>query len=157
MDLQIPPGVERGQRLRVDSAGPAGSRGAPNGDLYVLIDVVAHPEYERRGTDLLTLRRVSITQVALGAVLNIETLDGDEQLVIPPGTQPGKVFVLRGRGVPALGGRGRGDIHVHVDVEIPKKLTEAEDTLLRQLAEIRGDAVAPRDANFLSKIKSAFQ
>ncbi len=98
-----------------------------------------------------------MTQASLGAHLLIETLDGEEDLVIPNGTQTGRTFRLRGRGVPSLRGRGRGDLIVQVEVVVPEKLSAEESQLIRRLAELRGEAVAPREEGFFSKIKSAFQ
>jgi molecular chaperone DnaJ len=98
-----------------------------------------------------------MTQAALGAHARVETLDGEEDLVIPAGTQGGRVFRLRGRGVPSLRGRGRGDLLVRVEVVVPERLSSDEAQLLRRLAELRGEEVAPRDEGFFSRIRSAFQ
>ena len=97
-----------------------------------------------------------VTQAALGTRARIETLDGAEALVVPAGTQPGRVFRLRGRGVPALQGRGRGDLLVQIEVEVPDGSAEEEE-LLRQLAELRGEEVAPPEKGVFSRIRSAFQ
>ena len=99
---------------------------------------------------------ISIAQAALGTTIALPTLDGDEELLVPPGTQPGHEFVLRGRGVPRLQGRGRGDLRARLVVEVPTKLAEDEAELLRQLAEKRGEAVNPPDKGLFSRIKSAF-
>lgn len=157
IDIEVPAGIDDGQRLRLGDRGPAAPRGGIPGDLYVNISVASHPLFERQGDDLLHVRRVPVTQAALGAQLEIETLDGTEQLVLPPGTQPGRVFRLKGRGVPSLRGRGRGDLLVRVDVEIPERLDKEETELLRQLAELRGEEVASREAGFFSRVRSAFQ
>ena len=98
-----------------------------------------------------------LTQAVLGAHLSFDTLDGEEDLVIPRGTQSGRVFRLRNRGVPHVEGRGRGDLLVHVTVDTPTDLSREEEQLLRQLAEIRGESVAPEDTGFLSRIRSAFK
>ena len=98
-----------------------------------------------------------MTQAALGAHLRIETLDGEEDLLVPAGTQTGRHFKLRGRGVPALRGRGRGDLILSVEVVVPEKLSAEEAQLIRRLAELRGEDVAPREEGFFSRIKSAFQ
>ncbi|HEX6310095.1 MAG TPA: molecular chaperone DnaJ [Acidimicrobiia bacterium] len=157
IDVDVPVGVDTGQRLRLAGRGPAPPRGGIPGDLYVTIVVAPHPDFERHGDDLLHIRGLSMTQAALGASLTVETLDGAEQLVVPPGTQPGRTFRLRGRGMPALRGRGRGDLIVRVDVEVPERLRAEEAELLRQLAELRGEEVAPPDEGFFSRLKSAFQ
>ena len=157
IDVDVPSGVDSGQRLRLSGRGPAAPRGGVPGDLYVTIVVAPEPEFERHGNDLLHVRRVSLTQAALGASLSVETLEGPEQLAVPPGTQPGHLFRLKGRGVPSLRGRGRGDLLVRLEVEVPQRLGAEEAELLRKLAELRGEEVAPPDEGFFSRLKSAFQ
>ena len=157
VEVQVPAGIDGGQRLRLSGRGPAAPRGGEPGDLYVSIAVRRHPRFERDGDDLLHVLRLPMTQASLGAHLRIETLDGEEDLLIPAGTQTGRQFKLRGRGVPALRSRHRGDLIVSVEVVVPEKLTAEEASLIRRLAELRGEDVAPRDEGFFSKIKSAFQ
>jgi molecular chaperone DnaJ len=157
VEVQVPGGIDDGQRLRLAGRGPAAPRGGEPGDLYVSISVKRHPLFERDGDDLIHVLRLPMTQASLGAHLMIETLDGEEDLVIPAGTQTGRIFRLRGRGVPALRGRGRGDLIVQVEVVVPEKLSAEEAQMIRRLAELRGEAVAPREEGFFSKIKSAFQ
>ena len=99
---------------------------------------------------------ISIAQAALGTTIELPTLDGDEELLVPAGTQPGHEFVLRGRGVPRLQGRGRGDLRARLVVEVPRKLAEDEADLLRQLAEKRGERINPPEKGLFSRIKSAF-
>jgi molecular chaperone DnaJ len=154
--VDIPAGVDTGSTLRLTGFGAVGVRGAPAGDLYVQIRVMPHPRFDREGADLVHRLHLSFTQAALGAVISFETLDGAEDLVIPRGTQTGKVFRLRGRGVPHVRGRGRGDLLVAVMVETPTDLEPEVEDLLRQIAELRGDRVAPADRGFFSRIKSAF-
>ncbi len=128
------------------------------GDLYVTVRVAADPRFERQGEDLLHVRTIAFTQAALGTHLDVETLEGLEELLVPPGTQPGHVFRLKGRGVPALRGRGRGDLLVRVDVETPGRLSPEEDELIRSLAALRGeDVAAPVDKGVFSRLRSAFQ
>ena len=124
---------------------------------YGLCDLLPHPRFDRQGDDLVSTVRVPVTQAVLGARLEVETLEDPEELVVPPGTQPGRVFTLKGRGVPSLHGRGRGDLLVRLDVEVPEKLRPEEEELLRQWAELRGDEVAPADRGFFRRVKSAFQ
>lgn len=157
VEVQVPAGIDHGQRLRLSGRGPAAARGGVPGDLFVSVSVREHPRFERHGDDLLHVLRIPVTQAALGAQLTIETLDGEEDLVIPAGTQGGRIFRLRGRGVPSLRGRGRGDLVVQVEVAVPEQLTGEEAQLLRRLAELRGEEVAPRDEGFFSRIRSAFQ
>ena len=128
------------------------------GDLYVTVHVAPDPRFERQGEDLLHVRTIAFTQAVLGTHLDVDTLEGLEELIVPPGTQPGHVFRLKGRGVPALRGRGRGDLLVRVDVEIPTRLSAEEDELVRSLAGVRGEEVAaPQDKGVFSRLKSAFQ
>ena len=157
VSVEVPAGIDNGQRLRLTGRGPAAPRGGVPGDLYVSVAVREHPRFQRRGNDLLQVLPLPVTQAALGAHLRIETLDGPEDLVVPAGTQTGRLFRLRGRGVPALRGRGRGDLLVHVEVVVPEQLSDQEATLLRQLAELRGEEVAPAEQGFFSRIRSAFQ
>lgn len=155
--VDVPAGVDTGSTLRLTGRGAVGPRGGGAGDLYVHLRVAPHEHFIRDGDDIVTELPISIAQAALGVRLMMPTLDGEEELVVPAGTQPGRQFVLRGRGVPALHGRGRGHMRVLVRVDVPTKLSEAEATLLRQYAEMRGDDVAPPESGGLfSRIKSAF-
>ena len=155
--VDVPAGVDDGTTLRLTGRGAAGPRGGPSGDLYVHLRVRAHARFMRAGDDLVHELHLSMTQAALGAHLEFETLDGAEDLVVPAGTQSGRQLRLRGRGVPSVRGRGRGDLVVHVVVDTPTDLTPAQQDLLRQLAEARGEEVAPPDTGFLSRIRSAFR
>ena len=153
--VDVPAGVVDGSTLRLTRRGPAGPRGGTNGDLYVHLRVQAHDRFRRIDDDLVTDVPISIAQAALGTKITLSTLDGDEELTVTAGTQPGHPFVLRGRGVPRLHGRGRGDLRAIVRVEVPSKLSSAESDLLRQYAELRGESVAEHGGLF-SRIKSAF-
>lgn len=155
--VNIVPGVDHGSVLRVTGRGAAGPRGGGAGDLYVHIRVRAHADFERDGFDLHRRLVVPYTQAVLGSVFDFETLDGVEQLKLERGTQSGTTMRLRGRGVPHPERRARGDLIVHIDIEIPTDLTEDQNALLRRLAELRGEDVAPVDEGFFSKIRSAFQ
>jgi molecular chaperone DnaJ len=155
--VDIPAGVDTGSTLRLGGRGAAGVRGGGYGDLYVHVKVRPHPRFMREGYDLVHDLHIPLTQAALGAHLEFETLDGPEDLVIPRGTQSGRVFRLRTRGVPHVEGRGRGDLLVRVIVETPSEVSREEEELLRQLAELRGESVAPPDTGFLSRIRSAFK
>jgi molecular chaperone DnaJ len=157
IDVEVPAGVDDGQRLRLAGRGPAAPRGGIPGDLYVTVRVAIDERFQREGEDLVHTRRIAFTQAALGARLEIQTLEGPEELIVTPGTQPGHVFKLKGRGVPALRGRGRGDLLVRVEVEVPGRLTSEEDELLRSLASLRGEDVAGHDKGVFSRLKSAFQ
>ena len=158
--VDVPAGIASGQTLRHGGKGAIGPRGGEAGDLYVHLRVGEHHTYQRDGDDLVTDVVVSIAQAALGTELTLSTLDGDEVLVVPPGVQFGKEFVLKGRGVPRLApagrARGRGDLRARIVVEIPTKLSDAERELLRKFAEERGEHVADGDGGLFQKIKSAF-
>jgi molecular chaperone DnaJ len=155
--IDVPAGVDDGSTLRVPGRGGAGARGGRPGDLYVHLRVRADERFRRQGNDLVEVFHVPVTQAALGATLPYETLDGDEELLMPRGTQTGKVFRFRGRGVPNVGGRGRGDLLVQVVVDTPADLTKEEDDILRLLAAERGDEVAPPDSGLRARIRSAFK
>src|SRR4051794_40051035 len=158
IDVEVPAGVDDGQRLRLSGRGPAAPRGGVPGDLYVTVRVTSDPRFERHGDDLLHVRTIAFTQAALGTHLDVETLEGPEELLVPPGTQPGHVFRLKGRGVPALRGRGRGRGDLLVRVDVPTRLSSEEDELVRALADMRGEEVANvQDKRMFSRIRSAFQ
>ncbi len=154
--VDVPAGVDTGSTLRLTGRGAAGPRGGAVGDLYVHVRVAGHERYRRENDDLVTDLPVSIAQASLGTRFTLPTLDGDEEIVVPAGTQPGREFVLRQRGVPRLKGRGRGDLRVRVQVTVPTKLTDFETELLKKLADSRGEEVQV-DHGLLSRFKSAFQ
>jgi len=155
--VNVRAGVDEGTTLRLTGRGAVGPRGGPAGDLYVRLRVRRHPVFERHGSDLLHRLEVPMTQAALGVVLDYEMLDGTEELQIPRGTRTGEVFRFRGRGVPHLEGRGRGDLVVEVVVATPDDLTDEAERLLRELADERGEVVAEPDEGLLSRIRSAFK
>jgi molecular chaperone DnaJ len=154
--VDVPAGVDQGSTLRLSGRGPAGPRGGPPGDLYVHLAVRDDARFTRRGDDLEAVLHVSVAQAALGASPEFETLDGVETLTVPPGTQTGHVIGLRGKGVPHVRGRGRGDLHVHVVVDTPTNLTKSQEELLRQLAAERGEEVAAAEEGIMSRLRSAF-
>jgi molecular chaperone DnaJ len=154
--VDVPPGVDDGSTLRLSGRGAVGARGGAPGDLYVRLRVKPHRDLARQGDDLVRHLRIAMTQAVLGTSIGLETLDGTEELTIPRGTEAGKVFRLKGRGVPHLNGRGRGDLVVVVDIDVPGKLDEQSEQLLRTLAEHRGEAVTPDEEGFFSRIRSAF-
>jgi molecular chaperone DnaJ len=155
--VDVPAGVDDGSTLRLTGKGAAGPRGGPPGDLYVHLRVAASDRFTRNGYDLIHTMHTPFTSATLGVHVPFDTLDGTEDLVVPPGTQTGKRLRLRGRGVPNVDGRGRGDLIVQVVVDTPTDLTSSQETLLRQLAEERGEAVAPPEVGFFARIKSAFK
>ena len=155
--VDVPAGVDDGSTLRLTGRGAVGVRGGGYGDLYVHLRVASHERFQRHGYDLVDVMRLPVTQAALGAHLEYETLDGVEDLVVPTGTQTGRVFRLRGRGVPHVDGRGRGDLLVQLVVDTPTNLGASQQELLRRFAEERGEEVAPADSGFFSRIRSAFR
>ena len=155
LTVKVPSGVDDGSVLRVPGGGSVGPRGGPPGDLYVHLRVAADERFRREGADLVHVLRVPVTQAALGAELTVETLDGPEEIELPPGSQTGKVIRLRGLGVPHR--RGRGDLLLTLMVETPTELTADQAELLRQLAEARGESVKPPDNSVIGRIRSAFR
>ena len=155
--LDVPCGVDSGSTLRLTGRGAAAPRGGPPGDLYVHLRVRPHPTMTREGTDLHAQVHVAMTQAALGASVLFDTLDGAEELTIGAGTQSGREIRLRGRGVPHLQARGRGDLIITVLVDTPTELNRAQEEYLRSLATARNEDVAPADAGLRSKLRSAFK
>lgn len=154
MEVKIPAGVETGSRLRVQGEGEAGTQGGPAGDLYVVIHVAEHEQFERQGSNLYEAVPVTFTQAALGADIMVKTLDGDEKLKVPMGTQTGTVFRLKGKGMPQLGGRGKGDLFVSVSVVTPTTLTREQRRLLEQLAEVETKDL--EDKGLVDKVRDIF-
>ena len=134
-DVEIPAGIESGQRIRIAGAGHAGESGAPAGDLYVLVSVAEDARFERRGSDLITVARVPATMAMVGGRLSVPTLDGDREIKVPAGAQPGDTETLKGLGLPSLRGRRRGNEHVVFDLVVPRKLSRKQRELARQLHE----------------------
>ena len=155
--VTVPAGVDSGIVLRLSDRGAAGPRGGPPGDLYVHLEVRPDARFRRQGNDLVHELHVSVAQAALGAHIGLTTLDGEEEVAVPPGTQTGRVVRLRGLGVPDVNGRGRGDLMVQVVVDTPTSLSQTDERLLRELATARGEDVDPPDSGLLSKIRSAFK
>ena len=133
LEIRIPAGVETGNKLRITGEGEPGSSGGPSGDLYVFISVKEHPFFKRKGEHIHCKISVTITQAALGSLVKVPTLQGEEKLRIPEGTQSGTVFRFRGRGAAALHGRGKGDQYIKVIVNTPARLTEKQRNLLEEL------------------------
>lgn len=133
IEVDVPAGIADGQRIRLSGRGHQGEPGAPDGDLYVVVTVLPDARFVRDGDDLVTVVPVSASKAALGAAITVDGLDEPIEVDIPAGTQPGKTINLRGRGMPRIGGGRRGDLHVVVDVSIPRKLTDRQKELLREL------------------------
>ena len=154
--VKVPAGVEQDTRIRYSGEGEAGRFGGPAGDLYVVLDVKQHAFFERDGDDLHCTIPVSFPQAALGTELEIETLEGPETLKIPEGTQSGREFKLRGKGVPHLNSHGKGDLIVEVRVQTPAKLNKQQKELLKQLAESITVENTPHSRGLFSKVKEIF-
>lgn len=151
--ISIPPGVNDGTQIRVGGEGEPGPNQGPRGDLYVVVRVNRHRFYRRRNDDILLDLAINLTQAALGSEIDVPTLDGNEKLRIPAGTQPGRVFRMRGKGVPHLQRNGRGDQLVVISIDIPKTLTAEQRELLEQLSETLGSEVIPQDRSFFDDLK----
>jgi len=153
LQVKVPAGIDNGMQLCVRGEGEAGKQGGPRGDLYVDIRVKDHPLFEREGTQLMCRIPVTYTQAALGTTLEVPLLKGSEQLEIPAGTQPGEVFRLKGKGMPDPRGGRPGDMHVEVQLVVPKKLEEEHEALLRKLAELEDADVNSHHKSWLEKLK----
>ena len=139
LTVKVPAGVEDGMRIRLNGEGEVGPAGGPPGDLYIEIHERSHPQFEREGDDLHCQLRIPMTTAVLGSSVELQTLDSTEQLHIKAGTQPGSTLTLGARGVPHLRRGGRGDLYVHVEVEIPTRLNAEQEKLIRELATLRGE------------------
>jgi molecular chaperone DnaJ len=160
LSIDVPAGIEDGQRIRLSGRGNAGEGGRPAGDLYVLVGVEPDPRFERRGEDLVTRLDVPFTDAALGATITVPTIEGEHDLQLSPGTQPGTVARVRGLGLPVLRGRGRGDLHVLVNVMVPRNLTDDQRELIERFAEsANGENYPVEDerGGFFDRIRQAFR
>lgn len=163
LTIAIPPGVDTGTRIKLTGEGEVGQNGGGAGDLYVEVLVSEHPVFTREGDALHCTLHVPMTVAALGRTVTIQSLDGDEVLDVRAGTQPGDVLILRGKGAPRLRGSGRGDLNVHLAVEIPRKMDDTQSGLLRQLSDLRPED-APRlagldpetNGGLFSRLRGAF-
>ncbi len=155
VQVKIPPGASEGVRFRLSGEGEAGRRGGSPGDLYVRLREKRHQVFEREGDDLYSELAMPFTQAALGAEVEVDTIEGKTKLHIPPGTQNGAVFHLKGKGMPRFRAGGRGDQVLRATVRVPTELTPEEKALLHQLARLRGETVT-EDKGFFQKVKDAF-
>jgi molecular chaperone DnaJ len=154
MLVKVPAGVEDGSIRTVKGAGERGKAGA--GDLHVRVRVKAHPLFTREGADVKVTVPVSFPQAVLGAQIDVPTLEGKVKMRIPSGTQSGKIFRLRGKGIPVLGGYGKGDELVKIVVEVPEKISKRQRQLIAELASEMGEEVHPQQKSFLEKLKGLF-
>ncbi|HKQ45865.1 MAG TPA: molecular chaperone DnaJ [Rhizomicrobium sp.] len=154
LTVDVPPGVEEGTRIRLSGEGAAGSNGGPPGDLYIFLSVAEHPIFQRDGHDLHCRAPVSFVMAALGASIEVPTLDGGRaKVAIPEGTQPGRQFRLRGKGMPVLRSAQRGDLYVELAVETPVKLTRRQKELLREFDGESQAGTHPEAEGFLTRLK----
>jgi molecular chaperone DnaJ len=157
VEVAIPAGIHDGQRIRISGEGHAGMPGGPAGDAYVLVRVQPDPRFVREGNDIFSAVDVTFTQAALGGTITVPTLDGERELELEPGTQPGEVRVLRGRGMPVLSGAGRGDHRVLVNVRIPRRLTPEQRQLLEALVASEDSEMYEDDGGLLGRLKAHFR
>ncbi|HET6921999.1 MAG TPA: molecular chaperone DnaJ [Anaeromyxobacteraceae bacterium] len=157
VEVKVPAGVDTGTRLKLSGEGePAPGPAGQPGDLYVVVQVREHPIFRREDTEVLCEVPISFTQAALGAQIDVPTLDGPVKMKVPAGSQSGKVFRLRGRGVPALSGGGRGDQHVRVVVETPSRLNKEQRELLERFAALSGEETQPQASSFWATVRELF-
>jgi len=152
LSVKIPGGVETGSRLKLSGEGGQGVKGGPNGDLYVAISVKEHSLFQREEDNVICEIPISFAQAALGCDIEVPTLDGKVAMKIPDGTQSGKIYRLRGKGIPSLRGYGRGDQLVIVKVETPTNLNKKQKELLEEFAKISGEDAHPMKKGFLDKV-----
>ena len=155
LEVRIPAGVDHGTRIRLSGEGEAGARGGPAGDLYIFVHLIAHEIFQRQGTNLHVTVPVCLTDAALGGTIEVPAIDGEmTELSIPAGTQSGKEFRRRGRGMPGLNGGGRGDLVIEVEVEVPTRMTKRQKELLEEFRTLEPEArSSPRSANFFSRMR----
>jgi molecular chaperone DnaJ len=155
--VDVPAGIHDGQRIRLSGRGHAGALGGRAGDVYVLVRVRPDPRFVREGNDIYSQVDLTIVQAALGATLPVATLDGEVELELPPGVQPGEVRVLKGKGMPVLQGFGRGDHRVLVNVSVPRRLSDDQRRLLEEFDAASDEHTYRHDEGFFEKLKSAFR
>jgi len=157
LQVNIPPGVEEGTRIRLAGEGEAGMRGGPSGDLYIFLSIAPHELFQRDGADLYCRVPIAMADAALGGEVEVPTISGDrEKVKIAEGTQSGKQFRIKGKGMPVLRARETGDLYIQVDVEIPKNLTKKQREILEEFRKAAGDANHPDSAGFFSRVKDLF-
>ena len=151
--IPVPAGVDNGTQIRLSGEGQPGTNGGPRGNLYIEIKVKPHKFFRRRNDDVLLDMNINLAQAALGAEVKVPTLGGDEKLTIPAGTQPGKVFKLRHKGIPHLRSKGKGDQLVIINIDIPTRLTSEQRELFEKLSDTLGSDVLPQERSFLDMLK----
>jgi molecular chaperone DnaJ len=155
LQIKIPPGVDTGSQLRITGEGEPGTQGGPAGDLYVVVRVQEHAVFKRDGASLFCEFPVTIAQASLGGSIEVPTLEGGlAKVPLPEGTQPGAILRVRGQGVPHLGGKGRGDLHVLIRVVVPHKLNSEQKKLMEQLAKsLPAAEIRDKDRTLFDRMK----
>ncbi len=156
IEINIPAGIDDERILNVSGKGNVGLNGGPNGDLHVYVNIRPHELFERRGNDVWCEMPVTFVQACLGAEVTVPTLDGKVRYTIHEGTQPGDVFKLKGKGIPILGGRGRGDQYVQITIEVPKNLNQKQKEALRAFDELTDEKNYQKNKKFFSRLKELF-
>jgi molecular chaperone DnaJ len=157
VEVEIPAGIDHGQRLRLPGRGHAGEPGAHPGDLYVTVAIAEDPRFVREGDDLIATLPLTIAEAALGTTISVPTLEGDERVDVPAGTQPHEVISLRGKGMPRLGARGRGQLRLVVNVQVPRRLNERQRELLREFERNTDESAYDGDGSLFDRLRSAFR
>ena len=157
VSVEIPPGIHDGQRIRLSGEGHAGELGGRSGDVYVLVRVLPDPRFVRDGNDIISSVDLTMPQAALGTRTTVATLDGPEELEFKPGTQPGEIRVLKGKGMPVLQGFGKGDHRILVNVGVPRNLTDEQRRLLEEFSRTEHDANYKAEEGFFDKLRAAFR
>jgi molecular chaperone DnaJ len=157
VEVRVPAGIMDGQTLRLTGRGHAGEPGGEPGDLYVNVSVAEDPRFQRDGADLVSVLELPFTKAAMGARVTVPTLEGDHELTVAPGVQPGEVVTLRGRGLPSLRGRGRGDLRVVVNVLVPRHLSDGQRRLLDEFERSVDETTYARDEGFFSRLRAALR
>ncbi|MCL4418251.1 MAG: molecular chaperone DnaJ [Actinobacteria bacterium] len=155
--IKVPAGIHNGDSIRVSGKGNSAGRGSINGDLYVVISIAPHPLFKRENNNIISNLEISFTQAILGTRIEVETIDGREEIIIEPGTQPNTRMILKSRGMVELNGYRRGDHIINVNIKIPTKLSKEETEALRRIAENRGEIVGDGSRSFFSNLKEAFK
>jgi molecular chaperone DnaJ len=164
LTIRIPPGVDTGTRIQLQGEGEVGPNGGTVGDLFVEIVVEPHPVFERNGDELHCVVAIPMAAAALGTTVELESLDGSEEIAVAPGTQAGQTITMRGKGAARLRGGGRGDLFIHVDVQVPTGLDARQQELLREFLELRGEQAvhtvqsqnSPDGGGLFGRLKDAF-
>jgi molecular chaperone DnaJ len=157
LKIKIPAGVDNGSVIPLRGQGEPGAHGGPKGDLYVQLQVQPHKVFERDGDDLHLEYPINFVQAALGDEVNVPTLEGKVKYTIPEGTQTGTIFRLRGKGIQNVNGRGKGNLYVHVHIEVPKRLSKQQKEALRNFGDLTDDSVYDKKKGFFDKLKEAFE